>query len=191
VAPSSDAPPRSWRVIITGRIKLMSLTMYQASVPPFVHSLTALSAILDKAEAHAAARKIEPGVLLGMRLYPDMLSLTRQVQLASDFAKGGTGRLAGVELPKYPDTEASFAELKARIAKTIDFVKSLKPAQIDGSEGKEISIPIGGQPRAFTGQSYLLDFALPNFYFHATTAYDILRHAGVEIGKRDFLGMTG
>ena len=168
----------------------MSLSMHQASVTPFVHSLKALSKILDKAEAHATARKIDPAVLLGMRLSPDMLNFTRQVQLASDFAKGGSGRLAGVELPKYDDTEASFADLKARIAKTIDFVSSLKPAQVDGSEERTVTIPLGGQPRNFTGQSYLIDFALPNFYFHVTTAYDILRHAGVEIGKRDFLGMT-
>ncbi len=168
----------------------MPLSMYQASVPAFLHSLKALSKILDKAEAHATARKIDPSVLLGMRLYPDMLAFTKQVQLASDFAKGGSGRLAGVELPKYDDTEASFADLKARIAKTVDFVSSLKPAQIDGSEAREVTIPIGGQPRVFTGQSYLIDFALPNFYFHVTTAYNILRHAGIEIGKRDFLGLT-
>jgi hypothetical protein len=168
----------------------MSLSMYQASVTPFINSLKALSKILDKAEAHATARKIDPAVLLGMRLSPDMLAFTKQVQLASDFAKGGSGRLAGVELPKYEDSEASFADLKARIAKTIDFVSSLKPAQIDGSEERTVTIPIGGQPRNFTGQSYLIDFALPNFYFHVTTAYDILRHAGVEIGKRDFLGLT-
>jgi hypothetical protein len=168
----------------------MSLSMYQASVPSFLNSLKSLAKILDKAEAHATARKIDPSVLLQMRLSPDMFALTRQVQLAADFAKGGSGRLAGVELPKYEDTETSFAELKARINKTIDFVTSLKPAQIEGSETREITIPIGGQPRAFTGQSYLIDFAIPNFYFHVTTAYDILRHAGVEIGKRDFLGMT-
>jgi hypothetical protein len=168
----------------------MSLSMYQASVPAFLNSLKALAKILDKAEAHATSRKIDPTVLLQMRLSPDMFALTRQVQLAADFAKGGSGRLAGVELPKYEDTETSFAELKARITKTIDFITSLKPAQIEGSETREITIPIGGQPRAFTGQSYLVDFAIPNFYFHVTTAYDILRHAGVEIGKRDFLGLT-
>ena len=169
----------------------MSLSMYQASVPPFLQMLGSLTAILDKAEAFAAARKIEPSVLLNTRLTPDMFPLVRQVQLAADFAKGGAGRIAGVELPKFPDTETSFAELKARIAKTIDFLKDLRPAQIDGSEGREITIPIGGQPHKFTGQNYLVGFALPNFYFHHTTAYAILRQCGVEIGKRDFLGQFG
>lgn len=169
----------------------MSLSMYQASVPPFLQMLGSLTAILDKAEAHAAARKIEPSVLLNTRLTPDMFPLVRQVQLAADFAKGGAGRLAGVELPKFPDTETSFAELKTRIAKTVDFVSSLKPAQIDGSESREISIPIGGEPHKFTGQDYLVKFALPHFYFHHTTAYAILRQCGVEIGKRDYLGQFG
>ena len=154
----------------------MSLSMYQASVPPFLQMLGSLTAILDKAEAFAAARKIEPSVLLNTRLTPDMFPLVRQVQLAADFAKGGAGRIAGVELPKFPDTETSFAELKARI---------------DGSEGREITIPIGGQPHKFTGQNYLVGFALPNFYFHHTTAYAILRQCGVEIGKRDYLGQFG
>jgi hypothetical protein len=166
----------------------MSLTMYQASVPPFLQMLASLSAILEKGEAHALARKIEPSVLLNTRLTPDMFPLVRQVQLTTDFAKGGAGRLAGVELPKFPDTETSIAELKARIAKTVDFLETLKPAQIDGSESREITIPIGGQPHKFTGQNYLLRFALPNFYFHHTTAYAILRQCGVGIGKRDFLG---
>jgi uncharacterized protein len=166
----------------------MSLSMYQASVPGFLQSLAALSAVLDKAAVYATARKIEPSVLLSTRLYPDMFPLIRQVQLAADFAKGGAGRLAGVELPKYPDTETTIDELKARIGKTVAFLKDLKPPQIDGSEGKDITIPIGGQPHTFKGQAYLLTFALPNFYFHLTTAYAILRHCGVEIGKRDFLG---
>jgi uncharacterized protein len=167
---------------------IMSLSMYQASVPPFLQMLSSLSAILDKAEAHAEARKIEPAVLLNTRLIPDMFPLIRQVQLASDFAKGAAGRLAGVELPKFPDTETNFAELKARIAKTIDFLVGLTPAQIDGSESREITIPIAGQPHSFTGQNYLVKFALPNFYFHHATAYAILRQSGVELGKRDFLG---
>ncbi len=166
----------------------MSISMYQASVPPFLQMLASLSAILDKAAVHAAARKIEPSVLLNTRLTPDMFPLVRQVQLAADFAKGAAGRLAGVELPKFPDEETSFAELTARIAKTVDFIETLKPAQIDGSEGREITIPIGGQPYKFTGQNYLIRFALPNFYFHHTTAYAILRQCGVEIGKRDYLG---
>ena len=166
----------------------MSISMYQASVPPFLQMLTSLSAILDKAAAHASARKIEPSVLLNTRLTPDMFPLVRQVQLAADFAKGAAGRLAGVELPKFPDEETSFAELTARIAKTVDFIETLKAAQIDGSEGREITLPIGGQPYKFTGQNYLIRFALPNFYFHHTTAYAILRQCGVEIGKRDYLG---
>ncbi len=166
----------------------MSLSMYQASVPAFLQMLASLSALLDKAEAHAAQRKIEPSVLLGTRLTPDMFPLVKQVQLTTDFAKGAATRLAGLEPPKFPDTETSFAELKARIAKTVDLLNSLTPAQIDGSEGREITIPIGGQPNHFTGQNYLLRFALPNFYFHHAAAYAILRQCGVEIGKRDYLG---
>jgi hypothetical protein len=166
----------------------MTLSLYQASVPPFLQMLGSLQAILDKAEAHAAARKIEPAVLLATRLTPDMFPLVRQVQLAADFAKGGAGRIAGVELPKFPDEETSFAELKTRIAKTVDFLQTLKPAQIDGHEEREVTIPIAGQPFKFTAQSYLIKFALPNFYFHHTTAYAILRQCGVEIGKRDYLG---
>ena len=166
----------------------MTLSMYQASVPVFTRMLANLAAILTKAEAHAAARKIEPAVLLNARLFPDMLAFTRQVQLACDFAKNTTARLAGVEIPKFPDEEASFADLQARIAKTLDYVKGFQAAQIDGSETREITLPIGGQPMKFTGQEFLLNFALPNLYFHITTAYDILRHNGVEVGKRDFLG---
>jgi len=168
----------------------MTISLYQASVPVFVRMLTNLSAILDKAAQHAVQRKIEPSVLLGTRLFPDMFPLLRQVQLTADFAKGTVARLAGAEVPKFPDTEASFDDLKARIARTIDFVKTFKPAQIDGSEAREITIPIGGQPHTFKGQSYLLHQAMPNFYFHATTTYAILRHCGVELGKRDFLGAT-
>ncbi len=166
----------------------MPISMYQASVPAFRQTLSALSAILDKAAAHAAARKIEPSVLLGARLYPDMLPFTRQVQLASDFAKGAGARLAGIEVPRYEDTETSFHELKARIAKTLAFLDGLKPAQIDGSEERRITLTIAGQPVVLAGLAYLVHFALPNFYFHATTAYDILRHCGLEVGKRDFIG---
>ena len=166
----------------------MTLSMYQASVPVFLRTLAALSAVLDKAAAHAAQRKIDPSVLLNTRLFPDMFPLVRQVQLTADFAKGASARLAGVEVPKFADSEATFDDLKARIAKTIDFVKTLKPAEIDGSEARDITIPVGGQPRTFKGQPYLLHFALPNFFFHAATAYDILRPCGVEIGKRDFIG---
>jgi len=166
----------------------MTLSMYQASVPVFLRTLAALSGVLDKAAAHAAQRKVEPSVLLNTRLFPDMFPLVRQVQLTADFAKGAGARLAGIDVPKFADAESTFDELKARIAKTVDFLKTLKPAQVDGSEGREITIPIGGQPQHFKGQPYLLHFALPNFFFHATTAYDILRHCGVEVGKRDFLG---
>lgn len=166
----------------------MTLSMYQASVPVFLQMLASLQTILDKAEAFATARKIEPAVLLNTRLTPDMFPLVRQVQLAADFAKNGSGRIAGIEPPKYPDEEKSFAELKARIAKTVEFLKGLKAADIDGHETREVTIPVGGQPHKFTAQNYLIKFALPNFYFHHTTTYAILRQCGVEIGKRDYLG---
>jgi hypothetical protein len=168
----------------------MPITMYQATVPALLQTLNALSAILDKAEADATARKIDPAVLLSYRLAPDMFALTRQIQLTTDFAKGTMARLSGAEPPKYEDTETTIAALKARIAKTVAFVKSFKPDAIDGSEARDVTIPIGGQPTTFKGQDYLVGFALPNFYFHATTAYAILRHCGVGIGKRDFLGRS-
>jgi hypothetical protein len=167
----------------------MSLGMYQASVPAFVKMLNTLAAILDKAEAYAAARKIDPEVLLNWRLAPDMFPLLKQIQLTSDFAKGTTSRLAGAEVPKYADEEKTFAELKARIAKTVKFVQGFAAKDIDGSEGRDITLSVGGQSVHFKGEPYLVHFALPNFYFHATTAYDIVRSSGVEIGKRDFLGM--
>jgi uncharacterized protein len=166
----------------------MTLSMFQASVPALLQGLASLSGVLDKAEAHAAARKIDPAALLGARLFPDMFPLSRQVQLVSDFAKGTAARLAGIEIPKYEDTETSFEALKARLARTAEFVRSIAPGQIDGSEDREITIPIAGQPTTFKGQRYLVHFALPNFYFHLTTAYAILRHNGVELGKRDFIG---
>jgi hypothetical protein len=166
----------------------MTLSMYQASVPPLTRMLNQLADILTKAEAYATQRKIEPAVLLNARLFPDMLPLTRQIQLTADFAKGGAARLAGVEVPKFPDEESSIAELQQRLRKTVDFVNGLRADQIDGSEGREITLPIGDQTLTFKGQEYLLYFVLPNFYFHATTAYDILRHGGVDLGKRDYLG---
>ena len=166
----------------------MPFGMYQASVPALVNMLNNLSAILAKAEAFAAERKIEPSVLLNWRLAPDMFPLTRQIQIASDLAKGGAARLAGREVPSYADEEKSFADLKARIAKTVKFIEGVAPKDIDGSEGRDISLTIGGQELRFKGEPYLVDFALPNFYFHATTAYAILRRCGVEIGKRDFIG---
>jgi uncharacterized protein len=168
----------------------MSFGMFAASVPAFLQMLKNLSAILDKAEAFAAEREIEPEVLLNWRLVSDMFPLTRQVQIAADFAKGTTARLAGAEVPKYADDETTFAALKARIAKTVKFVEGFKPKDIDGSETRDITLTVGGQDMHFKGEPYLVHFALPNFYFHATTAYNILRRCGVEIGKRDFIGMT-
>jgi hypothetical protein len=162
--------------------------MYQASVPALVNMLNNLHAILGKAEAFAAEHKIEPSVLLNWRLAPDMFPLTRQIQIASDIAKGGAARLAGREVPSYADDEASFAELKARIEKTIKFIESIPPKEIDGSEERDIALKVGGQEMRFKGAPYLGHFVLPNLYFHATTAYAILRRCGLEIGKRDFLG---
>ena len=166
----------------------MPITMYQASAPRFVNILKNLSGILDKAQAHADAKKIDPRVLTSDRLFPDMFPMARQVQVACDTAKGTCARLAGVEIPKHEDTEQTFAELKERIAKTIEFIGTLRPAQIDGTEDKPIVLKVGGQDRTFAGMQYLLGHAHPNFYFHVTTAYNILRHAGVEVGKRDFIG---
>jgi hypothetical protein len=163
--------------------------MYKISVPIYVQFLTALSAVLDKAAAHCEAKKIDPAALLGARLFPDMYPLARQVRAASDHAVNSTARLAGVEPPVLPAAEASFADLKDRLDKAISFVKTFKAAQIDDTEDKAIKITFpSGATRDFTGQSLLLGNSLPNFYFHCTTAYDILRHCGVEVGKRDFMG---
>jgi uncharacterized protein len=168
----------------------MPISLYQASVPVFVRMLSSLSANLDKGAAHAAEHKFDPAALLTARLYPDMYTLTGQVQIATDQAKGAAARLADVEIPKMADTEKSFVELSERIAKTIAFLDTLKPERIDGRENAQIQVPVGRDAhRAMTGQSYLLDFVLPNFYFHVTTAYAILRHNGVPIGKRDFIGI--
>ena len=166
----------------------MTITMYQASVPRFVNTLESLSAILDKAQAHADAKKIDPAALTAFRLYPDMFPLTRQVQIACDTAKGAVARLAGVDIPKHDDVELTFAELKARIAKTVDFIKAFKPAQIDGTDDREIVLKLQGNEVKFTGMQYLLGMAIPNFNFHVVTAYNILRHNGVELAKRDFIG---
>jgi len=166
----------------------MSISMFDASVPGFVRTLRALDGILTKAEAHAAAKKIDPAVLLGSRLFPDMFALTRQVQIATDHAKGATARLAGLEVPKFDDNEQSFADLHARIAKCIAFVESVSAGQINGSEAREIQIKAGPRELSFNGQTYLTGYALPNFYFHVMTAYNILRHNGVEIGKADYIG---
>jgi uncharacterized protein len=167
----------------------MTISLYKASAPIFIQFLTSLSAVLDKAAAHAEAKKIDPVVLLNTRLTPDMYPLLRQVREATNHAASACGRLAGADLPTFTNTEASIPELNERIAKTIDFIKGLKSAQIDGTEDKEIRFKFpSGAERKFTGQALLLNFCLPNFYFHYTTAYNILRHCGVEVGKRDFMG---
>ncbi len=169
----------------------MTLSMYQASVPVLVRGLTNLKAILGKAEAHAAQKQVEPSVFVNSRLFPDMLPLNRQVHIATDTAKGCAARLAGVEAPKFEDVEVTFDELCARIDKTIAYLNEFTAAQIDGTEEREIVLKMRTGPIQFTGVNYLLYFVLPNFYFHLTTAYDILRHNGVEIGKFDFLGKAG
>jgi len=168
----------------------MPVSMYSVSVPIFVQHLTGLSGVLDKAAAHAAARNIGEADLLSMRLYPDMFPLVRQVRAVTDHAMNAAGRLSGREVPKLANDETTIGQLKERIAKAIAFVKSVPPAEIDGTEEKDISITFpNGNTRQFTGQSLLLGNSLPNFFFHATTAYDILRQLGVELGKRDFMGL--
>jgi hypothetical protein len=162
--------------------------MYQASVPVFRHQITALAKILGKAEEHANARKIDPAALIQCRLYPDMFPLARQVQIASDTAKFAAARLAGVEAPSWEDIENTFAQLQERCEKTDRYLATFAPAQIDGSEEREVVLKMREGQMTFTGQQYLLGFATPNFYFHITTAYALLRQCGVEIGKRDFLG---
>lgn len=167
----------------------MSFSMSQASIPVFEIGLGALSGVLDKAAAHAAARKIEPSVLLQSRLSPDMFPLVRQVQIASDQAKNGTSRLAGVEPPRYEDNETTIDQLKERLAKTLAYLKSVDPKRIDGSTDHDITFPLGPTNKGhMKGADYLNHFVLPNFYFHVAAAYAILRHCGVDIGKRDFLG---
>ena len=169
--------------------KLVSLSMHSTTVPAFVRTLGSMLVWFDKAEAHAEARKFDSANYLGLRLAPDMLPLTRQVQICSDGAKGCVARMAGIEVPKWDDTEASIDELRARIRKTIDYVQSVSAAQFEGSEGREIVLPTrAGEPLRFNGENYVRDFVLPNFYFHATVTYTLLRHAGVAIGKRDYLG---
>ena len=166
------------------------MSFYEASVPAYLQILNSLTGILTKAEAHCTAKKIEPEVLLGARLYPDMLPLSKQVQFVSDFAMKGCARLTGSEVPSTPDIETTFEELKQRLAKAIDYVKAFKPAQFDGSETREVTFPSGpDKTTTLTGQQFLSHFSLPNFHFHAATAHGILRHSGVEIGKRDFMGV--
>ena len=166
----------------------MSLSMYQASVPRFVNALKNLSHILEKAQAHAEAKKIDPLILASSRLYPDMLPLTKQVQIASDTCKGLVSRLAGVEIPSYEDTEKTLVDLQARVTKTMAYVESFTPAQIDGTEDKDIVVKRGEKETHYKGMQFLLGHAIPNVYFHITTTYNILRHNGVEIGKSDYLG---
>ncbi len=163
-------------------------TMFQVSVTPAIASLTALRAVLGKGAAHAAARGIDPAVLLGSRLAPDMFPLTRQVQIATDMVRNGAARLAGVPLVPAPDTETTFEALQARIDATTGFLGTLTPTQIDGSEERAVSLKLGGNDVTFAGLPYWTGFVLPNLYFHTTTAYVILRHNGVELGKRDFIG---
>lgn len=164
--------------------------MYQSAVPPCVRALTNLAAILEKGAAHAEARKIEPGVLLNARLYPDMLPLTKQVQIATDTASGGAARLAGQEPPVVEHDETTFAALVARIHRTIQYLNSIKPEQLDGTEDKTISWQSRSSTKSMQGLPYLLSHILPNVYFHVTTAYNILRHSGVELGKMDYLGRS-
>jgi hypothetical protein len=165
----------------------MAVSMYAVAVPSFQKHLAALDAILDKAVDYAAAKKVDVSVLLTARLYPDMFNLTRQIQLATDFAKSAPARLAGAPVPSFPDTETTVPELKERVAKTQAYLAAVKPEQLEGSEAKEVTIKVGGNDMTFTGRDYLLHYAIPNFYFHCATAYDILRHNGLEIGKRDFM----
>ncbi len=167
----------------------MTISLYAASVPVFKQLLTALGEVLNKAEAHATARKIEPDALLQARLYPDMFPLIRQVQIAVDFAKGASARLAGVDVPSFADDDKTFADLQAKLAQILAFIATLDAAQIDGQESREIVLRPGtDQEKRLSGQDYLLHYALPQFFFHVTTAYAILRHNGVEVGKRDFMG---
>lgn len=166
----------------------MTLSMYQASIPVFIRQLGNLSAILTKAETNLKERNIDPSVLVNSRLAPDMLPFSRQIQIASDAAKGCAARLSGTEPPSFPDVETTFTELQERIAKTIAFVKTVTPEQIDGTEEKTIHLKAGGRELEFRGQDYLLGFVLPNLFFHVTTAYAILRHNGVPLGKMDYLG---
>ncbi len=166
----------------------MTISMYQASVPMIKTLLNALSAVLDKGAAFAEAKKVDPSVLINDRLAPDMFPLSRQVQIATDMARGGVARLAGQEMPSMPDEEKTFDELKARIAKTLAFIDGIKPAQIDGTEDRDITLKRASGDVTYKGQRYLLGFVIPNVTFHCATAYNILRHNGVDVGKRDYLG---
>jgi uncharacterized protein len=165
----------------------MTISMYKVSAPIFVQFLTAQSNCIDKAVAHIEAKQLDANFFFNMRFFPDMYPYSRQVQQATTHAARCCSALAGTQMPDLPNTEANFAELKARVGKVVDYVKGFKPDQIDGSEDKDITLKLGANERKFTGQGLLLNFILPNFYFHCTTAYDLLRHCGVELGKRDFM----
>ena len=164
--------------------------IYEASVPVLTHFLKGLSAILKKAEAHCEARKIDPDAILLARLFPDMFNFTRQVQLVTDFAKGAGARLAGIAVPSFADEEKTFAELQARIAKTIDFLGNLRKEQFAEAATRTVTIKVAGSDMSFPGGEYFMGYAIPNFYFHLATAYNILRHNGIELGKRDFMGRS-
>jgi uncharacterized protein len=166
------------------------MSFYDATVPAFLQILNSLTKILAKAEAHCTAKNIAPEVLLGARLFPDMLPFSKQIQLVCDFAGKGCARLTHSEVPTTPDTEKTFEELKTRLANTIDYVKAFRPAQFEGADAREVTFPVGPTTLTLKGQQFLNNFAFPNFYFHAATAHGILRHNGVEIGKRDFLGVS-
>lgn len=168
----------------------MAISMHQVSVPIFVRRLNGLAGCLKKAQAHYAEKKYEESTLLGYRFYPDMFNFSRQVQAATDHARTCTALLAGVEAPKYDDNENSLAQLSARVEKTIAWLNSIKPAQVDGSEGKTVTVKMRDREMNYTGMDLLQHRSLPNFYFHCTTAYDIMRHNGVELGKRDFMGAS-
>ena len=167
----------------------MPLSMYETSITVLIHGLGALSAILQRAATHAEAKKIDPAVFVAARLAPDMFPLSRQVQIACDTAKGCAARLADIEIPSYADTEATIPELEARIAKTVAFLRSVDAARLEGSEERVVILKLRGQETRFSGRTYLLGFVLPNFYFHVTAAYAILRHNGVDLGKMDYLGL--
>jgi hypothetical protein len=166
----------------------MSLSLFDASIPVMTRALSNLAGILAKAEAHAAAHKIDPAIFIQARLYPDMYPLVRQIQIATDVAKGGAARLAGQTPPSYEDSESTFAELQARLAKTLAFLNTFTPEHINGSEERIVTLKAGKRDLSFQGQAYLLDFVLPNIFFHSSTTYAILRHWGVDLGKADFLG---
>ena len=166
----------------------MSLTLYSATVPSFIRHLNALSVLIDKAEAYAADKKFAPEALLQARLFPDMFDFIGQVQTATDQAKGGAARTAGIDIPKFADTEKTFPEVKARIAKTVAFLESIQPAQFDGRDDAEVSFPAGNVTRNMKARDYMIGVVIPHFYFHCTTAYALLRHNGLAIGKRDFFG---